>query len=147
MNPRVRQTIIFILFILAMIYGITHLTGDRSRTRADSQNPTPIAAIVPAQPIERTIDTAKYLAMEWGPDPFYRTGPQAVSAAPVTIPVQWSLDGILFDPVSPAAIINKQIVHAGEIIDGARIRKIDKNSVILDNNGDIISLNLAKDKI
>jgi type II secretory pathway component PulC len=146
MNPRVRQAIIFILFILALAYGIVNLTGNRSNTKADSQNPTPVAA-VPAKPIERTIDTAEYRAMEWGADPFYRAGTQAISSVPVSIPRQWNLDGILYDPVSPAAIINNQIVHAGETVDGAQIKKINRNSVILDNNGNVVSLNLEKDKI
>jgi hypothetical protein len=146
MKPRARQTIIFILFILALAYGIVNLTGNRSNTKADSQNPIPVAA-VPAEPIERTIDTTEYRAMEWGPDPFYRSGPQAVSSAPAAMPSQWNLDGILFDPLSPAAIINNQIVRAGEIIDGAQIKKINRNSVILDNNGNVVSLNLEKDKI
>jgi type II secretory pathway component PulC len=147
MNPKIRQNVIFVLFILALIYGAVNLKGSKSNSDVNAIGPSQKSDSTLSAAAERHIDTAEYKKMDWGTDPFYRTGPQTVSSIPVTVSRQWKLDGILYDPVAPAAIINNQIVKVGETIDGARVRTINKNNVILDNNGNSISINLEKEKI
>jgi hypothetical protein len=62
---------------------------------------------------------------DWGRNPFiwYKETTEAVA--------DLALSGIMWDRTSSYAIINGEIVHVGEAIDGKTIKRIEPNKVIL----------------
>ncbi|MBM3307879.1 MAG: hypothetical protein FJY74_06105 [Candidatus Eisenbacteria bacterium] len=50
--------------------------------------------------------------------------------APVTLPPM-SLYGIVWDPVTPVALIDGDGVHVGDTVKGAKVVSIDRNRVVL----------------
>lgn len=56
----------------------------------------------------------------------------------------WTLNGIFFSGNEGYALINNQIVKAGEEIDGALLREIDKDEVKIEINGSIRVLTLRR---
>jgi type II secretory pathway component PulC len=57
-------------------------------------------------------------------------------------PPELILNGIMYLPECPQAIINNVVVTVGDIIKGAVVRKINKNNVVLDYNNVEITLDL-----
>ena len=52
------------------------------------------------------------------------------------------LEGIIYDKICPRAIINNTVVKVGDIIEGAKVMKIEKNAVALSLGDKIINLKL-----
>ena len=52
------------------------------------------------------------------------------------------LRGIIWDPEAPYALIGEFVVREGDIFDNKKVIKINKNSVVLDNNGQRETLKL-----
>jgi len=52
------------------------------------------------------------------------------------------LRGIIWDPKAPYALIGEFVVREGDIFDNKKVIKINKNSVVLDNNGQRETLKL-----
>ncbi len=145
MEPRTRKLIIYSLFVAAAAYGLLNLRG-----RPDKPISGPATGPSESRPSQviqssKLIDIEKYSAMTWGRDPFVRDHVEIVDSAKAAAPT-WTLGGILYDDLSPAAIINGRVMRTGESIEGAKILKIDRNKVTLENSGGRFSLNLAKDK-
>ena len=55
---------------------------------------------------------------------------------------EFVLNGIMYLEGSPRAIINDSMVEAGDMVNGARVVKIDKRNVLLEYNGVEMSLDL-----
>ncbi|MCX6830026.1 MAG: hypothetical protein NT002_12215 [candidate division Zixibacteria bacterium] len=145
MNPKKRKYIIYTLFALAVIYGLTNLRSNNPETNMSSQ-PAPVAADRAAiVPPSNQIDIARYNSLPWGNDPFVRG---TIAAGPADIPTGpiWELGGILYDDINPAAIINSRIVRVGQSIDGARVLRINKKMVTLEKDGAEFSITLEKEK-
>ena len=70
--------------------------------------------------------------------------PSAFAAPPPAVPAgtRFTLSGILMGPGGTAAIINDHSVRAGETIDGARVLRIDRFSVVLDVAGRQLTLRM-----
>ncbi|PKK82909.1 MAG: hypothetical protein CVT49_11400 [candidate division Zixibacteria bacterium HGW-Zixibacteria-1] len=146
MDTKKRQRIIYVIFIAAVIWGVYNLSGNKPRTQVDVPRPVAKLDAIRTGIKTESINIEKYSALEWGRDPFYR-GPKHIilSAVGVTQPV-WTLSGILFDNNSPSAIINKKIVRGGDIINGARVVQVDKETVTLDKDGLQFTLTIIKEK-
>jgi hypothetical protein len=152
MDAKKRQVIIYVMFGLAIIWGIYSFKGNTEK--ALSPPPKPVERI--QSPVPRSnsaaIDIEKYSSLEWGRDPFYR--PRRAPEARVTsrgksarsVEPRWILGGILYNERNPSAVINRTIVSGGDDIDGARVVKIDKNEVTLEKGGLLFTLTLAKDQ-
>lgn len=70
--------------------------------------------------------------LQWGRDPFVLSEPAVVSGTN-------RLTGIIFDEIrldQSYAIIDQQLVKAGDSVNGARVVQINKNSVIVEINGE-----------
>ena len=50
------------------------------------------------------------------------------------------LNGIFFSDNDGYALVNNQIIREGDLVDGAKVEKITVNSVVLSNEGKIITL-------
>ena len=59
-------------------------------------------------------------------------------------PVFLKLKGILWDRLIPSAIINSKVVKIGDLIFGKTVVDIEKNQVILMENGEIFLLKLKR---
>lgn len=146
MDTQKRKNIIYILFVLAVIYGLYNLMigfDKKSAELAPASQVQPVSqTVMPAN----TIDIEKYSALSWGRNPFYR----AKENRPVVTDkeqIDWVLNGILYDNKAPTAVINKKIVGIGDKINGARIIKITKTKVVLKtDNSDILTLQITKEK-
>ena len=53
------------------------------------------------------------------------------------------LKGIMFDPSDCYALINDQVAHIGDVVQGARIINITKDTVILNDGGEDFELKLS----
>jgi len=150
MNPKVRQGIIYVLFAAAIVWGVynimpekenassTETTEDNMRVQINEQ-----AVIPQATPL--AIDTSEYEALPWGPDPFFRSRVAVRSERSYETPLAWELGGILYSNEKPSAVINKKIVREGDQINGARVVKINQESVILESNGSRFKIKVDKD--
>ena len=63
---------------------------------------------------------------------------------PVSLP-DLRLDGVFWSPKRPLAIINRQLLHPGEWIAGARVVQIDREIVYLNYQGYSLKLELSED--
>ncbi|SYZ72508.1 hypothetical protein TRIP_C20623 [Candidatus Zixiibacteriota bacterium] len=148
MDPKVRKLIVFCVFIAAIIYGTANLIG----TSAPPPAPVPEPAHHEAKPSlaakSTFIDIEKYRSLAWGSDPFSRENNRLAIVTTPTAPERpvWTLGGILYDETHPAAIVNGRIVRKGESVNGAVVSHIGRNQVILQKDGEEISLSIAKDK-
>ncbi|MEW5924378.1 MAG: hypothetical protein AB1746_10355, partial [Candidatus Zixiibacteriota bacterium] len=120
--------------------------GGKSDIPANSSRPVAKIESARTEIKPENIDIEKYTALEWGRDPFYHGQEQAKPHVATANSPVWTLGGILYDINSPSAIINKKIVRDGDIINGARVVQIEKESVILDKDGLQFTLTIAKEK-
>jgi hypothetical protein len=84
----------------------------------------------------------KRMALPWSRDPFVAQGKlkKKGPSAPTTL----HLSGIMWDEKKPAAIINDNIVSAGDEVQGKKIIKIEKDKVILQEDGQEYILRLEE---
>ncbi|MBN2226593.1 MAG: hypothetical protein JW763_04450 [candidate division Zixibacteria bacterium] len=148
MNPKTRQISIGIVFVAALIYGISEFTATDSKTAKPVESqPQAASTIMHPQTAEKnTIDLGKYEQLPWGRDPFYLAqGEQPTTPASSPNSTSWTLNGILFNALAPSAVINKRVVRTGDQINGARVVKIDKRQVTLEKDGEQIILHMNKE--
>jgi type II secretory pathway component PulC len=63
-------------------------------------------------------------------------GPSKAAAEPVKAEAgHVELTGILYSQDNPAAVIGSKIVHEGDVVDGVKVVKINKNAVEFEKNG------------
>jgi hypothetical protein len=76
--------------------------------------------------------------------------PKPLPAAPAPdslaakAPVPARVQGIVFDPVHPYAIISGKTVHVGEAVDGMRVMAISRDAVTLAANGQTNQLRVGQ---
>ena len=73
---------------------------------------------------------AKAQALGHGPPNIGATGPQATNAGELTV------KGILFSANKPTAVVGARIVHVGDIVAGATIVKINRDTVEFEKDGE-----------
>ena len=146
MDAKKRQKIVYIIFVAAIIWGVYNFMGGKPVKPTDTSRPISKLESARTDTKNKSIDIEKYSSLEWGRDPFYYGPGQAKRFTAKTSQPVWKLGGILYDNDSPSAIINKIIVRDGDIINGARVVQIEKESVILDKDGLQFTLTIAKEK-
>lgn len=87
------------------------------------------------------IDTNRLAQAAWGPDPLRPMKRFKGRIAPV---LSWKLTGIMFNTAQPMAYINQKVVKIGDMIDKARVIKIEKHTVILKYSNELITLTVSK---
>jgi hypothetical protein len=148
MDAKKRQMTVYIFAVLAIIWALSNILGDsikKEKTKERLQSPVENTAVT-EKPV-RAIDIDRYQKLGWGRDPFYRrkeTREKHIEESKTI--VGWELGGILWNEKNPSAVINKQIVRHGDIVDGARVVKIGKNLVTLEKDNIEFILNIKKDK-
>lgn len=100
---------------------------------AASPNAAPAAAVV----------RKNYEEMEWARNPFLRVGAPApiAPAAPKVVPT-FVLEGIVWDPAMPYAIINGELRGVGDRIDDFEVVEITQKRVTMKRDDQVIDLGL-----
>jgi hypothetical protein len=121
--------------------------GWDSRRQADFY-PTPVT--LHAREISPSTTEPDRASMPYGPIPQNRqfglndeppssTSTSAASTSSVaTAPVaeqEYRLQGIFYRPAAPSAVVNSKTVYVGDLISGARVKAIDRQSVTLERAG------------
>ncbi len=154
------KVIIVILFAGALWFGWKWLNN---YTAAIKNQPSIVLTVPPPSPPQAPEKMKKKTKKEKKPEEKKDNSAQPVAAAEVRDPFLPSLDsmkqipddrmkpvtdlkvsGILWDQQIPTAIINSKVVKIGDIIDGKTIVDMDKDKVILMDNGRIFILKLRQ---
>jgi hypothetical protein len=148
METKKRQKFVYTISIIVAIWGLYNFLGDSKKP----SKPTPVPDIMS----QKTVVTSKaikpanldeYSDLEWGKDPFYWSRKETVKKeTKKTASLGWTLGGILYNDQNPTAVINKKIVRHGDIVNGARVIKIEKKDVTLEKDRVQFTLNIEKDK-
>lgn len=115
----------------------TPVTTQNSKTAEPKVEP--VASTPPAPP--QVVQTSPAATVAQAP---VVTEPAPVPAAPVgpQFP-ELKLQGITFHPSNPFALINGKTVSVGQKVSGARVTRIERESVTLEWNGETRQLELA----
>lgn len=92
-------------------------------------------AIIPDIPASGRGGKSRFLQVEGSP--FEK---RSVESGAVVIDLQ----GIIYDPVSPIALIGGEVKRVGSEVSGMKIRKINQTSVVFEKNGEEIQAQLGK---
>jgi type II secretory pathway component PulC len=149
MNESTRKGIIYLVFAVTCVWGYFNLFGKPQSTSSPQPVLVPAATLSPttAAAIMDTTVLAQLRNSDWGDDPF-KKGSTAMVDAPQTaehnFSPQWNLSGIVYSPKDPLAIINGKMVRVGDIIEDAKVTKIEKKKVTLDYSGSSMTLTVNK---
>lgn len=91
--------------------------------------------------VPKTIPQKSIRLLSWGKDPFVSPIKDGKGAV---MPSSLKLSAILYAKDKPSAIINKDIVYIGDVIDGQKIVDIKKGYVILQNKMETYKLEINK---
>lgn len=152
-----RKKVMYGILVVAVIWGGWNFS--RPRTVSLPVADQSIVAAVTAEstsvrPIPTDLDLKR--ADAWGRDPFrsssYRakavpvaSSSSVVAAEPSNAPRNgWSLTGVIDNGTTPLAFINGKMVKVGDLVDQAKVVKIEKHKVTLSHNGNQFSLQVNK---
>ena len=117
--------ILFVLLFVGIFLAVSPGSHEPQKTAAD-----PVAATAP---VVEPAPAPK-------PAPVEPVAPAA--AAPAPKPVR--LQGIVYDPVHPYAIISGKTVFVGDLVDGQRVTAISSDAVTLTANGQTNQLRVGQ---
>lgn len=145
MNERTRKMLIYLLFVVAVIWGIYSFPESKEQPVSE-QVPVAVPASTPASAITTTatINVEEKKAETWGKDPFHSPRKVRNSIRRTASPRQWNLSGILYNQELPLAYINGKAVKAGDTIDNAKVIDIDRKKVTLEYRGDRFTVSMKK---
>lgn len=149
-----RQKIMYGILVVALLWGGWNFTHPRKRTVPPPENAAPSVETEPVtQPMLSKEVVASIEAQPWGRDPFSTSSSrhnagtaQQTAAKQSTEPrsASWSLTGIIDNGATPFAFINGKMVKVGDLVDQARVIKIERQKVTLSHNGNEILLRVNK---
>lgn len=135
----------FIIFAVLISVAVVLIFKDFFFRSASNTKNIPVAA----NAVSHQEILYKPIAQEKQPEPKVEE-PAIVEAKPISylaakpdIP-ELFLNGIMYLPNRPQAIINSSVVEQGDVISGAKVVIINKNSVVLNFNDQEITLVLHK---
>lgn len=142
MKLTMRVKTLLALLVVAIIWAVWQVGDDSSKSTSAPPPPRAVAAAgMGAAPVPQTIDTASIARQPWGESPFHTQTATPTSPAKAAT---WSLDGVIYSPTSPSAIVNRQAVSVGDTVAGAVVEAISRHSVDLKYRGKTIHLELSR---
>jgi type II secretory pathway component PulC len=156
LNEKVRKSIVFGIFIIAVIWGYSNLSQNREKTAKEPviAKQQVVANIVNANPAENqtiAIDQnfndsiyALYANKPIARNPFYHNR-KKVSGRVQKAKIH--LMGILYRQTNAQALINDKVLGVGDLISGYQIKNITKESVILEKAGKTVTLYPQKESL
>lgn len=150
MSESTRKKVIMGLLVVAIIWGYNNLKPESkektSSKRADVTTVAPAQApavkSTPAAP--KLVNIEKKALEPWGKDPFRVEKSTRRTAGKTPRAKGWQLSGILFNDQAPVAIINNQRVKTGDVVDNAKVLRIDRKAVMLEHNGTKMTITVTK---
>jgi hypothetical protein len=152
MSETRRKKVLYVLLIGAIAFGVYNFSQPRKHYVPGSmpqpeQEAAVTAPVVSAQP---PVNIEAIKKASWGRDPFRwssRPEPRQVvsqnrSVRPSTS--GWNLSAILFSTSMPLAVVNGKTVRVGDIVDQAKVVKIERKKVTLQYNGATIEIQVRK---
>lgn len=149
MTEQKRKIVVYVIFVLAIIYGVANLYP-KSTDKEHKSNLDKSAQLENAQNIiakyadPKLFDTLSLHTKSWGSDPFQVLHQNISKKTYSRINAQLVLSGILYNKNNPVAIINKKTLRVGDKIENAKIIKINRRDVIIKENGKNITLTISK---
>jgi hypothetical protein len=113
------------------------ITLHARETAAAAANPDPASVPNGAIPENRHFslnDEPAQSASSTTP-PAGTAAPAATIAPAAPVESEYRLQGIFYRPTSPSAVVNAKTVYVGDLISGARVKAIDRQSVTLERGG------------
>ena len=155
MNEVVRKRIVYSVLAAAVLFGLYNFTiGKKAASLPPGPGQSPSVAVVDTLGSSLPkIDLEESAAKAWGRDPFVHSSNASQRNAALITPTTrqsparsavWILTGIVYSSTSPLAYINQKAVRVGDMVDQARVVKIDKNKVVLEHNGDRFDIFVTK---
>jgi len=147
MSENTRKKILYAVLVGAIIWGVYNFVPSSKMSTVLSSKPVvsqpaPLAASASFARIDKTINVADMKLKGWGADPFRAGNKYKVNKkAPKKV---WKLSGIVFNDFNPLAIINGKSIGVGDIIEGAKVLKIERKRVVIEHAGNSISLSVSK---
>ena len=148
MSESTRRKILYAALVGAIIWGVYNFVPKSQKSTAIASKPAvsrqapPAATSASFARIDKTINVADMKLKGWGSDPFRaRNKKTANKKAPKKV---WKLSGIVFNDFNPLAIINGKSIGVGDIIEGAKVLKIERKKVVIEYAGKSISLRVSK---
>ena len=148
MSESTRKKMLYAALVVAIIWGVynfvpkSQVSTITTSKPAVSRDARPAATSASFTRIDKTINVADMKLKGWGSDPF-RAGNKktANKKAPKKV---WKLSGIVFNEFNPLAIINGKSIGVGDLIEGAKVLKIERKKVVIVYDGNSISLSVSK---
>ena len=153
MNEKIRRTALFCALGIAIWWGYSNYPWRKNKkipaasqsaqlsptvspaaVNAASRNTTDTTKGTPAAPPVDPAGLEYVESKQWGIDPFYsprQAPPPRVRTNTIRPAQSYSLRAIIYNDTEPTAYINGKIVRTGEVVDGARVAKINRRSVLL----------------
>lgn len=156
MTEQRRKQMMYGILVVAVIWGAWNLMTPR---KIILQPATPAAtemtAPVTAASAQVSFDVEAKRKEAWGRDPFSgsisrtaesrsASGQKSKTTTTKSNRQGWSLTGIIDNGTTPFAFINGKMVKVGDLIDQARVVKIEKQTVTLSINGSHVALKVTK---
>ena len=102
---------------------------------AFTHRPPPVKVVSGQSPVAPAVkaEVAAPAPLPLAPVDNFTAGPPtpAPAPAPLTVPPMPKLQGILYDPVHPMAIVAGKTVHLGEMIYGFKVKSISATTLVL----------------
>ena len=146
MNEGTRKKVVYGASVLALAWAAYNFPSGRqkpSQTDNYDTSAQPIVASAVTNVPEKLIDVELYQSLEWGADPF-RIPEKLQTRRVQQVVKNWKLSGIVYSPDNPMAIINATTVGIGDIIENAKVIKIDRKKVTINYKGSQITLTVTK---
>lgn len=145
MNEKQRKTILFAVLGVAIIWASFNI-GKSGSDIPNGYELTTIQSVSHALsadsvPTGVLIDTSELMHAAWGMDPLRPMKTPKRQVAPV---LSWKLTGIMYNSAEPIAYVNQKVVKVGDMIDKARVIKIEKQTVTLEYGHELITLTVSK---
>lgn len=125
------------IVLLIVVTASTFSKDKKKKTRSGSMPTAELNMFSDSEifPAAKAKAESKKMDIKWGRDPFNLKKAGKVHGSLV-------LNGIIWDEVSPYAIVNDEVVKAGDTINGKIVVEITKNSITLDDNGEYLKLSI-----
>ncbi|MFQ5452561.1 MAG: hypothetical protein ACE5D6_00030 [Candidatus Zixiibacteriota bacterium] len=146
MTTKTKIKALSLILVAVSIWAYFNLKSD-TKDNTEAISTESIETIMPKKNIvnNKLVNIENKTKEKWGRDPFRNKKPKKrVIKKTRTKSISWKLSGILFNSDSPIAIINNKPVKIGDKIGNAKVITIDKKSVILEHNGNKITITVTK---
>jgi hypothetical protein len=152
-----RKKLMYGILVVAVIWGGWNFSRPRTVSLPIADQSIVAAVMAESTSVRQVpVDLDEKRTEPWGRDPFrsstYRAKVVAVSSSSTVVVANqnnaprkgWSLTGVIDNGTTPLAFINGKMVKVGDLVDQAKVVKIEKHKVTLSHNGSQFSLQVNK---